>query len=112
LDPEPERHSEITLLSFFPNALQKQFQSNTGYLPLSFTGKVDCFQDTSTRMIAQLHGIFTRSLCPIHGFYGGFEGQHVVSRRRILGQDLGIYKHLLVRLIASPPPLSSHVPYH
>lgn len=84
-----------------PVRFEKQFQSNTGYLPLSFTGKVDCFQDTSTRMIAQLHGIFTRSLCPIHGFYGGFEGQHVVSRRRILGQDLGIYKHLL-ELLAAP----------
>ena len=77
--------------------MQKQFRSDTGFLPLSFTGKVDCFHDTSTRMIAQLHGIFTRSLCPVHGYYGAFEGQHLVSRRRIRGQDLGIWKHLLVR---------------
>ena len=82
--------------------LQKQFRSDTGFLPLSFTGKVDCFHDTSTRMIAQLHGIFTRSLCPVHGYYGAFEGQHLVSRRRIRSQDLGIWKHLLVRSYPSP----------
>lgn len=84
-----------------PLRFEKLFRSDTGYLPLSFTGKVDCFQDTSTRMIAQLHGIFTRTLCPIHGYFAGFEGQHVVSRRRILGQDRAVYQHLL-DLIAAP----------
>ena len=74
----------------------------TGFLPLSFMGHVDCFESWNNiippKVIPQLYGMLTHSLCPPTGYAAGFEGQFIVSKQRILDQPLRLYRHLIVRL--------------
>ena len=82
--------------------LQRMFVGKTGYLPLSFMGHVDCFESWNNiippKVIPQLYGMLTHSLCPPTGYAAGFEGQFIVSKQRILDQPLRLYRHLIVSL--------------
>jgi hypothetical protein len=81
---------------------ERMFDNNTGFLPLSLVGHVDCKDDWLPEgQIAQLYSMLTHSFCPPEGYTGSFEGQFVVSRKRILAQDWWVYKNLL-DLVAAP----------
>lgn len=84
--------------------VQKMFEERTGYLPLSFMGHVDCFESWNDvippKVMPQLYGMLTHSMCPPTGYAAGFEGQFVVSKARILGHPLFLYRHLMVNQLA------------
>jgi hypothetical protein len=73
------------------------FDNNTGFLPLSLLGRVNCKDHWMPEgTIPQLYSMLTKQLCPPEGYTGAFEGQFVVSKKRILAHDWWIYQHLLV----------------
>ena len=82
--------------------VQMMFDSNIGFLPLSFMGHVDCKTNgelfVPDDQILQMYAMLTRSMCPPEGYSAAFEGQFVVSRKRILANDWWVYRHLLVSL--------------
>lgn len=81
---------------------EHMFDNNTGFLPLSLLGRVKCKDEWLPEgQVPQLYAMLTNNLCPPQGYTGAFEGQFVVSRKRILANNWWVYKNLL-DLLAAP----------
>lgn len=73
------------------------FDNNTGFLPLSIVGHVDCNDEwLPSGAIPQLYSMLTKQLCPPEGYTAAFEGQFIVSKKRVLEHNWWVYRNMLV----------------
>lgn len=80
---------------------EKMFDTSTGFLPLSLVAHVPCKDEwLPAGTIEQMYALLTRNLCPPEGYTGAYQGQFLVSRKRIRDQNWWVYKTLLDMLAA------------
>ena len=74
------------------------FHETVGFLPLSWVNVASCLNDfhPGQPSVPQLYALLSKRFCPAEGFVAAFQGQFVVSRKRIHKQSLETYRYLLV----------------
>jgi hypothetical protein len=77
------------------------FHPTIGFLSLSWVNVANCLNDyhPGKPSVSQLFALLSKSFCPAEGFTASFQGQFVVSRKRILRQTLDTYRYLLVSYV-------------
>ena len=88
--------------------MQNMFEPKTGFLPLAIVGHQDCEDGwLPTGLMPQLYAMFTKKICPPEGFTAAYNGQFLVSRKRLRALDWWTYHHLLVGV--SNPNVNRHL---
>lgn len=73
------------------------FEPKVGFLPLAIVGHQPCEDGWLPQgILPQLYSMFTNQLCPPEGFTAAYNGQFLVSRKRLRKIPQGTYQHLLV----------------
>jgi hypothetical protein len=81
---------------------QNMFEPKVGFLPLAIVGHQPCEDGWLPQgILPQLYSMFTNQLCPPEGFTAAYNGQFLVSRKRLRKIPQGTYQHLL-ELVAAP----------
>ena len=80
--------------------MQNMFEPKTGFLPLAIVGHQNCEDGwLPSGLMPQLYAMFTKKICPPEGFTAAYNGQFLVSRKRLRALDWWTYHHLLVGVL-------------